>query len=323
MHNLIPWNLIKSHLKKENNPENEGLFSEWLSDPENKQLYTEIESLWDSVQEEVWDYQPDLERCWTEIESKRNRTPKQKKFTLRNFYKWTAVACLFLLLGSIPTYWLNRTSGELHTFSIVNGKSKLLLPDGSLVWLNAGSNLSYPGNFRNNRELALSGEASFQVKQDKRHPFIVSVADLKVKVHGTTFNINSYETNDFIYVVLEKGLVSVLYAGEESFLQPGDKAFYNKKEKRLEIAKADLELEMFWTNESVYFKSKPLGYICRYLEKWYNEQIEVYPEISESQLYTFTIRDDSLEAILQIMSKINPITYTINRNEIKIMKVKP
>lgn len=82
--------------------------------------------------------------------------------------------------------------------------------------------------------------------------------------------------------------------------------------------------ESFWASESVQFEAKSLRYITRYLEKWYNVKIEVDPTIPDSQAYTFTIKDESLEVILRIMSRINPIAYTFDEDDhVQIMHVEP
>ena len=92
----------------------------------------------------------------------------------------------------------------------------------------------------------------------------------------------------------------------------------------MKIEQSDVELETFWAKESVFFKSKSLGYICKYLERWYNVKINVDPKIAESQFYTFTVKDDSLETILRTSSKINPIKYTFDdNNRVTISSVEP
>jgi ferric-dicitrate binding protein FerR (iron transport regulator) len=325
MGQLIPWKLITAHLKNETTVEEENLLQRWLAEENNLELYTEIELLWNEVQSEVSVYNPDVDHYW-EIMQKRINKGKEtkKKISIREKLLAIAAAASILLTIGTTYLFLDKGSDEIHSYSAISGKSKITLPDNSTIWVNSGSTISYPGAFPDNRQIDLTGEAAFDVVKDDKHPFVVSVSGIKVKVYGTYFNVSSYDDEENITVALKEGSVSILMEDSESFLKPGEMATINKKDMSLSISKANMNLEFFWANESVYFKAKPLGYICEYLEKWYNVKIEVDPEIAKSQFYTFTIKDDSLEQILRIMSKINPITYSFDdKNNVKIMRVKP
>lgn len=324
MERLIPWELIIAHLKNEATKEEEALFQNWLYEGGNSDLFIEIETLWNEIQLEASVYDPDIDHYW-EIMQKRIDEGKviKKRIPVKEKLLAIAAAASIILAIGMTFLFLNKGSEELHSYSAINGKSKIILPDNSTIWVNSGSTISYYGAFADNRQVNLTGEAAFNVVKDERHPFIVSVSGVKVKVYGTFFNVSSYDDDENITVALKEGSVSVLIKDNESFLKPGEMATINKRDMSLIINKANINLEFFWANESVYFKAKPLGYICEYLEKWYNVKIEVDPEIAQNQFYTFTIKDDSLEQILRIMSKINPIRYTFDeKNNVKIMKVK-
>jgi transmembrane sensor len=125
-------------------------------------------------------------------------------------------------------------------------------------------------------------------------------------------------------VTLFQGSVSLEAGGQEAYLHPGERASVSKKYRTLDITSADMFYDSFWASESVRFEAKSLRYITRYLEKWYNVKIEVDPSIPDSQAYTFTIKDESLEVILRIMSRINPISYMFDGNDhVKITHVEP
>lgn len=323
MKKQIPWQSIIAHLKDEATPEEESLFRGWLEEDGNMDLFSEIELLWNEIRAESSLHNPDVDYYWGIMEE-RIKTKPTKKVSVWKKISTVAAACILLTLGISYLFFHSANKDSLHTYSAINGKSKLLLPDSSIVWINSGSTISYMDGFVDNRYLDLEGEASFEVKKDKKHPFIVSTSGIKVRVYGTHFAVNSFQDEDNIVVTLREGQVSVILNDDESFLKPGEMAVVNKKDLSVDIKKADTNLEFFWANESVYFKSKSLGYICKYLEKWYNVKIEVDPRLAESQLYTFTIKDDSLDAILRIMSKINPIAYSFDdKNNVKIMKVEP
>lgn len=323
MKKIIPWKLLIAHLKEEQSAEDDALFQDWISQPGHAALFSEIEYLWAEIRKEAA-CDVDVNQYWRIVEERINKGQTRSLPIRKKARMLAAVAAVLVLTLGVSVFWLTKEEREIHAYAAYSGKSKVVLPDNSTIWLNSGSTLRYAGSFSRNRQVEMQGEASFDVVKDKKHPFIVSTSGVQVKVYGTYFNINSYEENEHIVVSLKEGSVALLLNGEESFLKPGEKAVINKEDLSFRIAPADLNLELLWANESIYFKSKSLGYICQYLEKWYHVEIEVDPEISESQLYTFTIKDDSLEAILRIMAKINPITYSFDdKNSVKIMKVQP
>lgn len=326
MEKIIPWSLIVAHLKHESTSEEDALFQNWMEESDNARLFSEIEALWEEIRNEVSKAQPDIAASWEKMEMRLKQRRSGRKTLRHIFYKITAAAAVILLIIGLSYGYRNyQAQYKFQTYSTLYGKSKILLPDSSVVWLNAGTTIRYASAFLRDRHLELDGEASFEVTKDKKHPFIVATDGMKVKVYGTRFNVNAYDKSENIKVALNRGSVSVLLDnGNESFLQPGEIAMLNKKSRQLKIEKTDIGLETCWASETVSFKNKPLGVICQYLEKWYDIRIEVDPDIATAQYYTFTVKDDSIEAILRLMSKINPISYSFEENNhVKIMKVAP
>jgi len=326
MEKIIPWGLLIAQLKHESTPEQDVLFDAWIKETDNAGLFADITLLWDKIQEEVSEAKPDLAVSWEKMQTRIHAGQHKQRNLRRIKYSVISIAAsILLLLGIGYSYQFVRQYNTNQYYSALNGKSKIILPDSSVVWLNTGSTLQYASSFIHKRQLVLEGEASFEATKDKRHPFIVSSGDLKVKVYGTKFNVYSYPNDNNAKIALRSGSVSVsLKDGKEAFLSPGEIARINKKEQTLKIEQSDVELETFWAKESVFFKSKSLGYICKYLERWYNVKINVDPKIAESQFYTFTVKDDSLETILRTLSKINPIKYTFDdNNRVTISSVEP
>lgn len=333
----IPWQFILSHLKDEIDEKDEKLFREWLQVEGNAALFGELESLWMEIREEASSYTPDADYYWRRLESRMRQEDQargiKRKETAKVVPLWKyrmAMAAASVLLIIALSFSFLYTAGDRAghsnrlSYAALSGKSRIVLPDSSVVWLNSGSTVAYAADFLANREVDLDGEALFDVTKDDQHPFVVSTSEMKVKVHGTRFNVSSYLKEENIRVTLFHGSVSLEADGKESYLRPGEIAALNKRDKSLNITSADLFFESFWASESVRFEAKSLRYITRYLEKWYNVKIEIDPSIPDSQAYTFTIKDESLEVILRIMSRINPIAYTFDENDhVKINHVEP
>jgi len=327
----IPWDLLISHLKKETTQEEEQTLLLWREEKGNDLLYTEIENLWQEIIRNSDTYNPDASYYWQLLETRMDEIDKKKvkySIPLSKFRIAVAAASVLLIIAVSFSFFIGRNSvsPELNylTYKAINGKSEMLLPDGSTVWLNIGSTLSFESSFLKNRSVSLFGEALFDVKKDMSNPFIVSADDIQVRVEGTRFNVQAYPTENDVRVALLEGKVSVL-SNEEIFqMNPGEIASFNKKTRLVSLAGGDVGFEAFWADKSCAFEAKSLGYICKYLERWYNVRIDLDPSIADSQTYTFTITDEPLEMILQIMARINPIKYSFDDDKrVSIMNVQP
>lgn len=330
MDKQIPWPLIVSRLKNELGEEEEERFAQWLRAGENLRLYQELAALWDEIQKEASSYTPDTAYYWKQLETRiKGKQIRRSTVSFQRFRIVAAAASVLLAVTLVLSYlYINETlrpqTGHTSVYAALSGKSRLVLPDSSVVWLNSGSTLEYASDFRSHRTVSLNGEALFDVVKDDFHPFVVSASDMQVKVHGTRFNVNSYPKETDIEVTLFRGSVSVEAAGQEAYLQPGEIARLNKQSQTLAITPADLPFESCWADETLRFEAKSLRYIARYLEKWYHVKIEIDPSVPDSQGYTFTMKDESLEVILRLMARINPITYTFDENDhVKITYVQP
>ncbi|NQU87476.1 MAG: FecR family protein, partial [Mariniphaga sp.] len=165
---------------------------------------------------------------------------------------------------------------ELNQLVIPYGKtSEIILPDGSKVYLNAGSRLVYPEFFADkNREVFLVGEAFFEVKQDKSHPFIVQTVDLNVKALGTKFNVLAYPSDNIVQVVLTEGEISLEQNKTSIFsesieLKPNQLATFDKSTKEVKLEVVEAENYTLWKDGLCKFESIDLNRITKKLERFY------------------------------------------------------
>lgn len=201
-------------------------------------------------------------------------------------------------------------------FCAFGGKSLAHLTDGSTVWLQSGSTLAYDSSFgAESRNVKLRGEGFFDIAKDPERPFTVEVEGLRIRVHGTKFNVNTSLEERTVAVSLVEGSVALDSGnGETRRLHPGEIARYNTATQELDIRRGNVELESCWAAGKLVFERQSLGEICRYLSRWYDIRIDISPALAHNYAYTFTITDEPLEAILRIMSRINPIVYTFSDN---------
>ncbi|WJS95467.1 FecR domain-containing protein [Flavobacterium johnsoniae] len=213
-----------------------------------------------------------------------------------------------------------------NEIKIPYGKTfKVMLSDGTSVNLNAGSSLKYPVQFikGHNREVVLEGEAFFDVAKDKTHPFVVKTRGVNVRVLGTKFNVSSYKEDSDINTVLVEGSVSLSGLGnadKKAMLTPGEKGSWNSKNTEITIDKVDTRFYTEWINGEIVFRKTAFRDIIIKLERTYDVTIENNrTDILDKKFNaSFNKNIESIEKVLETMSKIQGFTYTKQGKLIKI-----
>lgn len=328
MENAIPWNSIIAKFKGEIPDQQQEILNQWLSDEKNQLLYKELNVLWLSLIHEGIDYKSDADALWSKMEAGINKNkPKEIRFTLNNFRWFSGVASVLLLLllsftGYIAGEWYD-TNTRSQTYFSYNGKSKVKLPDGSEVWLNAGATLEYTASaWSKTRNVSLNGEACFEVTKDPDRPFIVKSHGVAVIVHGTCFNIDARDENSDLTVSLLSGSVTAESRNCSMSVLPGEVAICTRNTGEITIEKSDVAFAAMWAKESVRFERKSIKELTKYLSKWYGVKIILDSSIPEGQAYTFSIQNEPLEEILRLMARINPIQYSFDEENVVSIKRK-
>lgn len=211
-----------------------------------------------------------------------------------------------------------------NELKIPYGKTfKIMLSDGTAVNMNAGSSLKYPVQFikGHNREVVLDGEAFFDVTKDKAHPFIVKTRGVDVKVLGTKFNVSSYKEDADINTVLIEGSVSLSDAANRKvMLVPGEKGSWNSKNPDIAVETVDTRFYTEWINGEIVFRKTAFRDIIIKLERTYNVTIENNRKdiLDKKFNASFNKNIESIEKVLETMSKIQGFTYTKEGKLIKI-----
>jgi len=160
----------------------------------------------------------------------------------------------------------------------------------------------------------LNGEAFFDVKHDINSSFIVKIGDVAVKVHGTKFNIDAYNAENMVLVSLYEGSVEMKSGINEVYLKPGEEGLAIQSNNNLIVRNGDVEFAKSWTNDQLNFTEKNLREVCKYLSKWYAVEIIIDPIIPENQEYSFTVKNESLEEIARLLSRVNDLNYQFTKN---------
>ena len=215
-----------------------------------------------------------------------------------------------------------------NTLKVPYGKKfQVTLSDSTKVYLNAGSSMKFPVKFISgtDRTVFLSGEAFFEVTKSK-DPFIVNAENIDVKVLGTQFNVSAYPEDGFMNTVLVEGSVQLLGNNPENntaiLLQPEHEAIWNKKEKQMVVEKADITSTMAWMNGQLIFREVAFKDIIKKLERSYNCTIINNNETLNDEIFTATFNVDieSIEQVMNYISKNTPYSYTLSKNRVITIK---
>lgn len=225
------------------------------------------------------------------------------------------------------TYKANPKSGKsmMNTLSTSKGEQfKVILPDGTNVWLNAASSIRYPTTFANvkSRKVSLKGEAYFEVTKDKSHPFVVESNLQEVEVLGTHFNISSYPEETLVKTTLLEGLVKVTpfsSKGSEKpeLLKPGYQAEVGPK--GLSIKEVNTATAVDWTNGKFIFENESLASILTKISRWYNVSIEYQNESLKQVTFTGTLsRYDQVDKVLSKLELTDEVKFKVTEGKITV-----
>lgn len=206
------------------------------------------------------------------------------------------------------------------------GQYRIILPDGTKVWLNAASSIRFPTNFLpGERKVTISGEVYFEVAKNKHQPFRVIADQQVLEVLGTKFNINAYADQQQINTTLAEGSVKLgrLKSSNYQFLKPGEQAQMNTKEQSpAKISTADLEEVLAWKNDAFVFNNTPINEVMKQMERWYNVEL-VYKGAAPNLYFTGVIpRESNLSTFLRVLEGTGGVKFGIEQNKVIIQKIK-
>ena len=242
------------------------------------------------------------------------------------FYYWQRIAAALLLpLLIAGTIFFLSEKDKVPENSVVwqtvvtppGIKSQVKLPDGTHVWMNSGSRLSYPTPFINDkRNVKLTGEAFFVVAKNKDHPFLVNLGKIGIEVLGTKFNVTNYLEEKSTEIVLTDGKVRLYGVNSAkrqkiATMQPGQRALYRQGNNKLSLKYVDTDKYTSWIEGRLIFRDDSMNEVVRKLDRWFNVDIEIAdPEIA-GYVYTATFRNETISQILDLLKRTSPIGYTI------------
>lgn len=269
-------------------------------------------------------------------------------------HRFTSAAIFSLLTLTCSAYYIFSSTQKTTTATvseythIVAGKGirkAITLPDGTKVWLNGDSKLSYNAkmNEEDTRRVSLTGEAFFDVAHDKEHPFIIRTDKVSIKVLGTAFNVSAYPNDKKCETTLLRGSIELTVnddSKQKFLLKPAEKfALINEEREKtpkngihqneggtlviehvtlVKVANKEYVAETSWTDNTLIFDNESLEDIATKLERWYNVKITISGQSIGKYRFTGAFENETVEQALSALQIIKSFNFKINENDITI-----
>ena len=289
----------------------------WMDESEeNRRMAKQVHALYLATDTLHVMKKVDIEKALSRVKSR--MTGKKKTM----WWEWAqrAAAVLFipLLVTLMVQHWGNDEQELAQMMEIKTNPgmtTSLTLPDGTLVFLNSESTLSYPSRFDGDtRNVNLQGEAYFEVAKNPEKKFIVSTPHRsQIEVLGTHFNVEAYEKENRVSATLVEGKIGFIYkcdnASRKVLMAPGQKLVYDSKDSKVQLYATSGESEIAWKEGKIIFRNTPLEEGLRMLEKRYNIEFIIKNNRLKGDSFTGTFTNQRLERILEYFQLSSQIRW--------------
>ncbi len=227
--------------------------------------------------------------------------------------------------------------GEIAISTLPGQKAEATLSDGTKVWLNSGTTITYPAAYgiEERNATLVEGEVFMEVAKNEEMPFVLNTSEGFIKVHGTSFNVRDYASDHSMTISLKEGSIEYVASDNQSkvMMVPGQKVVLDKiadvelKERvdsvvksspAMVLQKCDTEIESVWRFGELKIERKGFSDLMTEMERWYGVEIEVSGNVPVDSYYWMTIKTESLREMLGLLRKITPLSYEINGKQVSI-----
>lgn len=320
--------IIRIHLSGDPTPEESASLRHWLAESEeNRRVYHELLRVWQERSSERSLSHPDAlaESIWQRAQE----TPRVKRsFRPAAPRYWAKVAAVILIMFAAVTVYLTQYQTPSPVATLVSPvvksnpsgqKSKFMLPDGTRVWLNAESTLRFnPAAFDSIRNVALTGEAYFEVAKDPTRRFVVTTGNLRTTAVGTAFNVRAYPNQPTLEVALVEGKVKVDQRGESRLLAAGTALAYDRQTQQTQSYRFALENVVGWKEGTLVFDSDSFAEFISKTERWYGIKFTVSGTPPSNWSLIGAYDNVSLAFLLDDIRFGKDFTYHINENQVSL-----
>lgn len=310
--------LIAKFLAGETNRLEQQELEKWLNLSDNNRAYfQQMKVIWHSHKKISVSEISALNSIKNKIKS-----PSLIKNIWRSWQKIAAVLIIPIMIFSSQSLFVKKQkiSNNFQVPSVQEVSTPfgaftyLVLPDSSKVWLNSGSRIKFPQQFKYDKRIVfLEGEAYFEVKSNVFKPFIVLTDKFNVKATGTKFNIRAYSQDESPQVALVKGIVAVTGKSKNNpftvNLKPHHVLNFNDKKSSISSVESDIYKCYAWKDGKLVFRNDPFEEVARRMSIQYNADIELRGEKLKQYSFRATFKNESLEQVLNLLKLSSPFVY--------------
>ncbi|WP_297907512.1 FecR family protein [uncultured Parabacteroides sp.] len=298
------------------------VLDEWLAEDESNQKdFERYKEIWKETGTYLERENFDAQYAWDKIDRINKNRDNRRRRLINIGYIVSGVAAALLLVFS---FWgrgiFDRQPEMLVRMSADYGsRSEIVLPDGSVVKLNSGSDITYSYNAKEKiREVSFQGEGFFDVSKDKR-PFVIKMNNgLRLKVHGTSFNLQAYTDEKTIEASLVEGCIELDHGDDKLLMNAGDMAVFDKRTNEMRPVAGVLSHSYSWLEDKLYMDHMSLASVCKYLERRYDVTIHLQKDLENSIHYDGVIQKETITDILDVLSRLSDISYSVKGKNISI-----
>jgi ferric-dicitrate binding protein FerR (iron transport regulator) len=311
-------------------PEDLQQIDRWIASNEaHAKWLFEMEQTWMLKDQLYFSDQQKIKQAYNRFIS-RKTVPLTHKSTIRPLSVWLkyAAAVIIVVLLSLNLYKMERNEADItmNVIEVPKGeRANITLSDGTKIWLNAESKLTYPSQFTaKTREICLEGEAYFAVTKNKKHPFIVKNSLFDLQVTGTEFNVQAYNGENAEISLKEGGvIVHAANSYDPIIMKPNDQVLYTTDGQTI-CKHSDMSAIDSWTRDAIFLTDKPLSDILKTLERKYNVSILLSDSSLVNVRFTCHTRPGtSLAEVLDLLKETRQINYEFRNNNLIIINHMP
>ena len=213
---------------------------------------------------------------------------------------------------------ISKSEVLYNTMTTPRGRQySLILADGTRVWLNAASSITFPTAFTGNeRRVQITGEAYFEVAKNASMPFKVEVGKMEVKVLGTHFNIKAYDDESSIKTTLLEGAVRVTKENLDALLKPGQEAVLDDKTENFKVAKANIQEAVAWKDGLFEFNNAGIRSIMRQLSRWYDVEVVYQGDVADKSFSGVISQNTNLSQVLKMLQLTKEIHFKMEGTKV-------
>ncbi|MDD2952963.1 MAG: DUF4974 domain-containing protein [Parabacteroides sp.] len=314
---------IVDHLSGEMDEEAmDPILDEWLAEDEsNQEDFERYKEIWKETGSYLEQGAFDTQYAWNKIDHvNKKRADRWKRLVNIGYIASGVAATLLLVLGlSMMGMFDSQPEMLVRMTADYGSRSEVSLPDGTVVKLNSGSDITYSYNAKENiREVNFQGEAFFDVSKNKI-PFVVKMANgLRLRVYGTSFNLQAYNDEQTVEASLVEGCIELDHGNDKLLMNAGDMAVFDKQTEEMKPVSNVLSHSYSWLEDKLYMDHMSLASVCKYLERRYDVKIDISKDLGNSIHYDGVIQEETLTDILRVLSRLSDISYSVKGKNISI-----